>query len=149
MSAEKSKHEDQGHLDVQLLIQWLGIEGALAGIEKSKLTNAELMVIARESGISVDSKTARKQIVIELVMNDIKRIEKSQDYLLKMSVEELQRYFSDRLVSAREIMSLLNDFDLAPKGKIRGKISDYAAREIGELGRFQRVAKGSSGRKID
>lgn len=137
--------DDVGHVHVGTLIQWLGVEGALAGLEKSNLTNAELMVIARESGIIVDKKTARKQIVIELVMSNQNRIEKSQEYLLRMSYEELQRYFSDRLVSARELMNLLTDMGIAPKGKVRGKLSDYAAREIGELGRFQRVAQGSSG----
>ncbi len=141
--------DDPAHVDIKTLTQWLGAEGALAGLEKSKLTNAELMLIAREAGLSVDKKTARKQIVVELVMSNQKRIEKDQDYLLRMSFEELQRYFSDRLVSTKELMSLLSDMGLAPKGKIRGKMSEYAAREIGELGRFQRVAKGTSATRSD
>lgn len=146
----KGIHSDEvGHVDILKLTQWLGVEGALSGLEKSNLTNAELMLIARESGITVDKKTARKQIVVELVMSDQRRIEKSQDYLLRMSAEELQRYFSDRLVSAREIMNLLKELGIAPKGKVRGKLADYAAREIGELGRFQRVAKGTSGSRLD
>lgn len=148
----QQRHEqadDAVHIDVSTLTDWLGAEGALAGLEKSKLTNAELMLIARESGLSVDKKTARKQIVVELVMSGQKRIEKSQEYLMRMSVEELQRYFSDRLVSAKELLGLLSDLGLAPKGKIRGKMSDYAAREIGELARFQRVAKGSSSSRSD
>ena len=89
--------DDPAHVDIKTLTQWLGAEGALAKLEKSKLTNAELMLIAREAGLSVDKKTARKQIVVELVMSNQKRIEKDQDYLLRMSFEELQRYFSDVL----------------------------------------------------
>lgn len=147
--SKDNKSDEVGNVDIRKLTQWLGVEGALSGLEKSNLTNAELMMIARESGIAVDKKTARKQIVVELVMSDQRRIEKSQDYLLRMSTEELQRYFSDRLVSAHEIMDLLKELGIAPKGKVRGKIADYAAREIGELGRFQRVARGTSGSQND
>lgn len=131
-------------IEINQLVEWLGTKGAIAGLEKSNITNAELMVIAREAGHSVEKKTARRQIVVELVMSDVKRIEKSKDYLLKMSSEELQRYFSDRMVSSREILDLLSDLGIAPSGKVRGKLTDYAAREIGELGMFERVAKGAT-----
>lgn len=136
-------------LDVHLLTEWLGAEGAIAGLERSRFTNAELMVIAREAGHSVDKKMARKQLAIELVMSGLRRIDKPHDYLLRMSTEELQRYFSDRMVSNKEIHYLLDELGIAPAGKLRGKLSDYAAREIGELGLFQRVAKGDSSRKAD
>mgnify|MGYP001796866790 CR=1 len=133
--------------EIATLVGWLGTKGAIAGLEKSSLTNAELMVIAREAGYSVDKKTARRQIIIELVMSDVKRIEKSKDYLLKMSSEELQRYFSDRMVSSAEIFQLLSELGIAPTGKVRGKLTDYAAREIGELGMFERVAQGNKANK--
>ena len=129
--------------DIAKLVDWLGVKGAVAGLEKSNLTNAELMVIAREAGHVVEQKTPRRQLVIELTMSDLKRIEKSKDYLLKMSAEELNRYFNDRMVSSREIMGLLSDLGIAPTGKIRGKLAAYAAREIVELGMFERVAKGT------
>ncbi len=130
-------------LDLHLLTEWLGPEGAVAGLERSKYTNEELMVLALEKGHSVDKKTARRQLAIELVMSPLARIDKSHDYLLRMSTEELQQYLSDRMVSIKEISSLLKELGIAPTGKIRGKLSDYAAREIGEMGMFQRVAMGS------
>ena len=134
--------------DIRKLVEWLGVDGAVAGLERSDCTNAELMVIAREAGHLVDKKTARRQIIIELVMSGEKRIDKTHEYLLNMSSEELQRYFSERMASTKEIMELLTELDIAPTGKIRGKLVDYAAREIGELGLFQRVAKGDSTKKL-
>lgn len=139
----------QDHANIDQIVEWLGVDGALAGLEKSKITNAELMLMARQLDIAVDKKTPRKQIIIELVMRNQNRIEKSIDYLLKMSADELQRYFVDRLASNREIIRLLDQLGIAPTGKVRGKIADYAAREISELARFQRVAKGSSGSARD
>ncbi|TIX46656.1 MAG: hypothetical protein E5V36_00345 [Mesorhizobium sp.] len=116
----------------------------MAGLERSHLTNAELMRLVREHGLSVDKKTSRKQLAVELIMNRIKRIDKASDYLLTMSPDELRRYLVERMVSDREILSFLDSLGIAPPGKIRGKLADYAAREIGELGMFQRIAKGSS-----
>src|SRR3546814_16637714 len=54
--------------NVDLLIEWLGHEGAVAGLDKSHLTNADLMIIAREKGLLVDKRTASRPIAIELVM---------------------------------------------------------------------------------
>ncbi len=131
-------------LDFEALTEWLGPEGAVAGLEKSNLTNAELMVHLRNRGIEMGSKVARRQLTIELIMSPIKRIDKPRDFLLGMSSEELKRYFGDRMVSNKELMDLLDDLEIAPTGKLRGKLSDYAAQEIGDLGMFQRVAKGSA-----
>jgi len=61
-----------------------------------------------------------------------------------MSKDELQRYFSDHMVSTRELMSILDYFGIAPKGKMRMKLTDFAANEISDLGMYQRVAKGKN-----
>lgn len=128
--------------DVAVLTEWLGPEGALAGLDRSVLTNSELMMLARANNLSVDSKTPRKQIAVELVMGRLNRIDKSVDQLLEMSRDELQRYFSDRLVSSRELKELLEGLDIAPKGKLRTRLAEFAAAEISDLGMYQRVAKG-------
>ena len=133
--------------ELSQIVNLLGVNGAIVGLEKSELTNAELMVIARESGRVVDQKTPRRQLIIELVMSDQKRIEKSQEYLLKMSTEELNRYFNDRMVSSHEILALLQDLRIPPGRKVKGKIAAYAAREIGELGMFERVANGTPSKR--
>lgn len=129
-------------VEVMKLTEWLGPEGAVAGLEKSNLTNAELMVLARENGLNVDPKIARRQLAIELVMTPIQRIKKPDEYLLGLSQDELRRYLGDMMASNREILALLERLGISPSGKLRGKLVDYAAREIAELGIFQRVAKG-------
>lgn len=135
--------------DIGTLTEWLGPEGAVAGLERSYLANAELMRLAREQGLFVDKKTSRRQLAVELIMNRIKRIDKDSDYLLTMSPDELRRYLVERMVSDREILSFLDSLGIAPPGKIRGKLADYAAREIGDLGMFQRIAKGSQSESGD
>ncbi|MBC7987037.1 MAG: hypothetical protein H7X93_10300 [Sphingomonadaceae bacterium] len=129
-------------IDLEVLSDWLGPEGAVAGLDKSRLTNSDLMMLARENGILVDKKTARRQIAIEIIMSPEKRIAHEQDRLLEMSKDELQRYFSDHMVSTKELMSVLESLGIAPKGKLRGKLSEFAANEISDLGMYQRVARG-------
>jgi hypothetical protein len=127
--------------NVTRMIEWVGPEGTVAGLDRGHLTNSELMMLARESGILMDKKTARRQMAIEIVMSSEKRITVPPEKLLEMSKDELQRYFSDHMVSSKEIMALLEDFEIAPKGKVR-KLSEFAANEISDLGMYQRVAKG-------
>lgn len=129
-------------LDLETLICWVGAEGAVAGLDKGHHTNAELMVLARENGVLVDSKTARRQIAIELVMTRLKRIDKSVDQLLEMTKEEVIRYLGDRMVSRAEMVRLMEDLEIAPKGRIRGKFIEFVANEISDLGMYQRVARG-------
>ena len=133
-------------VNIGQLTEWLGPEGGVAGLDKSRLTNAELMQLARINGIEVGPKTPRRQLVIELVMSPIKRVDRKPDQLLEMSKAELQRYFSDRMVSSRELKAILESMGIAPTGKLRAKLSDFAANEISDLGMFQRVAKGHAGR---
>lgn len=130
--------------DIATLTEWLGPEGALAGLDRSDLTNSELMMLARANNLLVDSKAPRKQIAVELVMGRLDRIDKGVDQLLEMSRDELQRYFSDRLVSSRELRQLLEGLGIAPKGRLRTRLAEFAASEISDLGMYQRVAKGHS-----
>lgn len=132
------------NVKLECLIEWLGPEGAVAGLDKSHHTNAELMILARSSGVSVDSKTARRQIAIETIMTRIQRVDKDTDQLLAMSREELVRYFNDRLVSTSELRTLLEKLEIAPRGKMRAKLVDFAANEISDLGMYQRIAQGHS-----
>jgi hypothetical protein len=128
-------------VDIAQLTDWLGPEGAVAGLDKSSMTNSDLMMLARENGTVVDKKTARRQIAVEIVMAPIRRLSQDIESLLDMSKDELQRLFSDHMVSSREIMQILSDLGIAPKGKVK-KLSEFAANEISDLGMYQRVAKG-------
>ena len=114
----------------------------MSALDKGHHTNAELMMLARENGVIVESKTPRRQIAIEIVMTRLKRVDKNIEQLSEMSKDELVRYFTDRMVSKAEMMSLLVSLELAPRGKIRGKFVEFAASEISDLGMYERVAKG-------
>ena len=129
-------------LNLESLIEWLGAEGAVAGLDKGHHTNAELMMLARENGVIVDSKTPRRQIVIEIVMTRLERVDKNIEQLSQMSKDELVRYFTDKMVSKAEMMKLLKSLELAPRGKIRGKFIEFVANEISDLGMYERIAKG-------
>lgn len=131
-------------LVISVLIDWLGPEGAVAGLEKGHLTNADLMMIARREGLDVEAKASRKQLTIELVMSDVKRVEKSADQLMQLSRDELKRYFLDRMVSNSELLAILTEMQIAPSRKIRGRMTDFAANEISDLGMYARVARGRS-----
>lgn len=131
-------------LNISTLIEWLGPEGAVAGLDKSDLTNADLMMIARREGIEVETKASRKQLTIELVMARIQRVDKSVEQLMELSREELKRYLSERMVSSAEMFQLLRKMEIAPSRKIRGRMIDFAANEISDLGMYSRVAKGRS-----
>ncbi|GAA0272709.1 hypothetical protein GCM10009127_11390 [Alteraurantiacibacter aestuarii] len=134
-------------IKVEKLVEWLGPEGAVAGLDKSDLTNADLMMVARRDGIDFEPKASRKQLTIELVMSRIQRIHKNTDQLLELSRDELKRYFTERLVSNAEILSLLKQLEIAPSRKIRGRMLDFAAGEISDLGMYARVAKGRGSRE--
>lgn len=129
-------------LDIALLTDWLGPIGAVSGLEKSHLTNAELMAMARNLGLPTDAKPGRKQLSVELVMHSMRRIDRPDDFLLAMSPTELKRYISEKLVSNTEILEVLARLGIAPNRKVRGRLVDFAAREIGDLGMYQRVARG-------
>lgn len=131
-------------LNISTLVDWLGPEGAVAGLDKSDLSNADLMMIARREGIEVEAKASRKQLAIELVMSRVERVDKNIGQLMELSRDELKRYFSERMVSNAEMFQLLRKMEIAPSRKIRGRMIDFAANEISDLGMYSRVAKGRS-----
>ena len=128
--------------DISRLIDWLGREGAIAGLEHSRLTVEELLRLARMHGLNVDNKMRRNDIIDELVNSKVSLIEKTDDDLMAMSSDELMRYFEIRRVSRTEILRLLARFGIRPGSEYKKSLRDFAAREISDFGMFQRVAKG-------
>ena len=129
-------------IDVQKLIEWLGSDGAIAGLENSDRTVSDLLKVAAESGISIDRRTKRGDIIDELVNRNVVRLEKSPKDLLAMTYEDLRAYFADRRVSRTELINLLSHLDVRVGSDERRNLIDFAAREISELGMYERVAKG-------
>ena len=60
-----------------------------------------------------------------------------------MNYNDLCNYFRDREVSRTELMKLLSRFDIRPAPSDKVNLIEFAAREISDVGMYQRVAKGA------
>ena len=129
------------HMDVRLLVRWLGIDGAKAGLERSKRwTVGFLKETANELGIEVPGKPKRQELIEEIVCVASKRIDKSLDELFQMQHEELVRYFERVQVEPHELLDLLKKLNLDPAEKGRHNLLEFVASEVAETGRFMRIA---------
>ena len=129
-------------VNVEKLIEWLGPDGAIAGLEHSNITVSELYELGIRCGLALEKKTRRGDIIVDLVHSNSVRIDKTTDQLLAMNRDELNNYFETRKVSRTELLKLLAQFDIRPAGSDRVNLADFAAREISDVGMYQRVAKG-------
>ena len=135
-------------IDVEKLIEWLGREGAIAGLEGSDITVPELYDIAVHCGLTVEKKMRRSDIIIDLVNRDVVRIDKTIEDILAMNHNVLREYLKDRKVSRTELLHLLSKLDIRPGREANTNLVDFVAREISDLGMYQRVAKGTRGKSL-
>ena len=129
-------------INIEKLIEWLGPDGAIAGLEGSNITVVELCEIAARLGLPVDRRTKRSDIIVDLVNRNSTRIDKTDEELLTMTRDELCSYFKTRRVSRTELLKLLSQFDMRPASSDKNNLFEFAAREISDVGMYQRVAKG-------
>jgi hypothetical protein len=127
--------------DVKTLVDWLGLDGARAGLETSNLSVAELRTMAEGRGLRVSAKARRTMIVDQILMFVDQKINKSLDEMLAMSLEELLAYFERVRPSRTELLELLERLDFHPGSEAQRGLYKYAARQISEVGLFQRVAR--------
>lgn len=134
-------------INVRLLVDWLGVEGAGVGLKSSKKCTIEVLTqIAAACGIKVESKPRRNELIDEILRVASKRIDKSVESLALMGHDELVRYFEDIEVEPNELLDLLKQLDLNPGREGRRNLLEFVARELSETGRFLRIAsKGKSG----
>ena len=125
------------------LVEWLGHEGAIAGLKASDITVSEFHDIANCYGLVVDKKAKRNDIIVDLVNGESVRIDKTLEELLAMKCDELKSYFVSRKVSRTELLKVLTELDIRPTYKDKGNLVEFAAREISDFGMYQRVASGT------
>ena len=130
-------------INIEELIEWLGPDGAIAGLEASNRTVLELYEIAERHGLDVEKKTKRGDIITDLVNRNVIKIDKTTDELLAMNSDDLADYFKNRKVSRTELLKLLSQFDIHPIPGDKANLVDFVAREISDVGMYQRVAKGA------
>ncbi len=129
-------------INIEKLIEWLGPDGAIAGLEGSNVTVSELYEMAIRHGLTVERRTKRGDIIVDLVNRNSIRIDKTTEELLAMNRDDLSNYFRTRKVSRTELLKLLSQFDFRPTPSDKAALMDFAAREISDVGMYQRVAKG-------
>lgn len=124
-----------------MLVEWLGPEGARAGLEAGSPNVGELREVAEAKGVHLPAKAKRSVIVGHLVRIADQRINKTMDEMLAMTTDELLQYFDRARPSKLELMGILEKLDFHPGSEAQKSLYRYAARQISETGMFQRVAK--------
>jgi len=127
--------------NIRLLVKWLGTQGAKSGLGDSKLWSIEaLKAQAGELGLKVADKINRKDLIDEVVRAANRRITKSLDELYAMDEGQIKEYLNDVGVESEEVLELLKQVNLTPRREGLGSLIAFAARELGETGRFMRIA---------
>jgi hypothetical protein len=129
-------------IDINKLVEWLGPEGAKAGLRDSALTLADLVNLAKARGLPLAPKPTRDEVANELAYENLQKIDKNVDNLLHMSQADLFEYFVKKKPTLRELLSVLSNLGIRPGSEDRKHLVRFAAREISEIGMFQRVAHG-------
>jgi hypothetical protein len=126
---------------IKTLIQWLGPDGARAGLDFSHFSVAELRNMAEAQGIRIPARTRRAEVIDQLMFFADQKIDKTIDDMLAMTSDELLAYFDRTRPSRTEMLRLLEKLDFHPGSEAQKSLYKYAARQISETGMFQRVAK--------
>jgi hypothetical protein len=129
-------------IDIARLVEWLGPEGARSGLRDSDITLRELVELARARQLLLSPKPTREELANELAYCGVHKIDKPLDEMMSMSHAALQEYFEKKKPTTTEIMGLLDRLGIKPGSEDRKHLIRFAAREITELGMFQRVARG-------
>lgn len=128
-------------IDIRLLVHWLGVQGAKAGLKGSRSITVEILNrLAKELRIELSKRATRQELIDEIVRVASKRIDKSVDDLYQMQQDEIIHYFDDIGVESGELLDLLKQLDLKPSREGRRDLIRFVARELSETGRFMRIA---------
>ena len=123
-------------IDIQKLISWLGVEGAKAGLDKSEMTNSELLESFANLLPKNSSKLKRSEIIEEVVLATRKMTHKSVEELMEMSKEELSSYFHDQKYSRKELLDLLYTLEIRPGSSAKKNLTEFTICEISEIGMY-------------
>ena len=130
-------------INIEKLIEWLGVEGAIAGLDASDLTTAELGELMSLNKFSGYSKLKRSELIKSLVLKKRAEMTKKPEELMSMDKESLKDYFQSIKASKKEIIDLLESLDIRPGSVARNNLTEFAAREISDIGMYKRVAQGN------
>ena len=83
-------------ISIETLIEWLGPEGAKAGLRASKLSLNELLELAKVRKLPLSPKPTKDEIATELAFAEGRRIDKDPEQLLAMDGVTLLDYLKER-----------------------------------------------------
>ncbi|MGF1903560.1 hypothetical protein [Aliivibrio salmonicida] len=129
--------------NVRSMIEWLGVDGVIEGIDKSDLTTTELNDTF-SSQLTPPLGKAKRIDIIRHIVNSIRAdmLPDSND-LMNMDSEQLEKHFILFKYSKNEVLDILDELEIRPKTQSLKSLINFAVSEIGEIGMFQRIAKGS------
>jgi hypothetical protein len=130
--------------DLDILIEWLGPAGVKAGLQDSKLSIRELVDLAKQRGLPLSSKPTREEVSNELAYAKVKIIETPVEKLLGMDQAEITEYFKQAKPSRSEVINMLDKLGVQVGSEASKSLYTFAAREISDMGMYQRVARGKS-----
>jgi hypothetical protein len=102
-------------IDPEKLIEWLGMEGAIAGLDGSDLTSAELSELMPEPKLAGHSKLKRRELIKALVEKKRHDLTKKPEELMTMDANALKAYFLSIKASKKEILDLLESWKCGSK----------------------------------
>ena len=129
--------------DLQLVLRFLGPEGAKQGLVHSTLTSPELLDLLGDGQSSLSSKPSREEVAHEIAYKNSDRIGVPAEALSKMSAERLLEYFHQTKPSRAEIIRLLMGLGVRVSSDAKRNLVAFASSEISDIGVYQRVAKGN------
>jgi hypothetical protein len=131
-------------IDINLLREWLGPEGARSGLRDSDIPLKELIDLAKDQRLPLSPKPTRDEVVNELAYQKISKIDKSLEEMQNMTPGDLIAYLEKKKPTTSEVLSILTRLGIRPGSEDRKHLLRFAAREITEIGMFQRIAHGSA-----
>jgi len=131
-------------IDTGRLVEWLGPEGARSGLRDSDVPLKELIELAKARRLPLSPKPTRDEVANEIAYNNTNKIDKPIDELMHMSPSDLSEYLEKKKPTISEIISILTRLGIKPGSEDRKHLLRFAAREIAEIGMFQRIAHGST-----
>lgn len=129
-------------IDIKVLIDWLGVEGAKEGIKKSKrLTVLELKKVADFYNVDYSSRINRNDLISRLILKFDKRITMDIVNMAEMRAADLSEYLSNTGCSKEEIMELLDKNEIPyKKSDSKASLIRHAADQITSFGIFKRIS---------
>lgn len=131
------------------MIDFLGPEGAKQGLMFSLLTNDDLKALLGPASSSIGSRATREELCNEIAYLGRDKIEYSKDKLLAMSSQEILEHLRKSKPTFAELERILKEIGVRVSSESRRDFYKFFAQEIGDMGMFERVAKGSSKKAVE